>query len=123
MAAAGASQVGAQGVYIFLAGSDNNGSVTPGGGPPALALLSNAGGNNPLPVVAAPPSVAEPQLIDGQRPLVVNNADQLARTDPVPVIARAYAGVAKIGCAATTLAAMVVGQQPHGQVISVAVGF
>jgi hypothetical protein len=101
--------------YTFRKGSDNQGSVTPGKQPPAMVLLSNAGGNNPVAVPAVSQSAIEPQLVDGQRPLVLGNADQFARTDPVPVLTRLYEGVAQFGCAATLLAAMVVGQQEHGQ--------
>lgn len=123
-----ASGSGAQNVYIYLAGPDNAGSVTPGAQPPVLALLSNGGANNPVAVAAAPPEAAVPQFVKGaQNPLPPNTQVDVEREQVIPVRANQFAGTGVAGApssgsAATLLSSMGTGQLLGGAAPRVNIG-
>lgn len=123
-----ASGSGAQGSYIFLAGPDNAGSVTPGQQPPVLALLSNGGANNPVAVAAAPPEAIVPQFAKGaQLPLPPNGQVDVEREVPIPTRANQFAGIGvasglSSGSQATLLSAMSNGQLLGGSAPRVNIG-
>ena len=113
-----ASGSGAQNVYIFLAGSDNAGSVTPGAQPPVLALLSNGGANNPVAVAAAPPEAIVPQFVKGaQNPLPPNTHVDVEREAPIPVRANQFAGIGVAGAPSSGSAATLLSSMANGQLL------
>ena len=122
-----ASGSGAQNNYIFLAGPDNAGSVTPGQQPPVLVLLSNGGGNNPVAVTAAAPEAIVPQFQKGaQLPLPPNGQVDIERQQEIPVRANQFAGIGGAGLSsgsqATLLSAMSNGQLLGGAAPRTSIG-
>lgn len=122
-----ASQSGAQNVYIFLAGPDNQGSVSPGAQPPILALLANGGASNPIAVAAVSPEAAVPQYLKGAcLPAPRDTIEDLPREVPIPVRANqfcALSGPINGANAATLATAMSNGQQLGGAAPRNNVGF